>query len=70
MSDKWVDDMIDQAGHVGEQTLRPAWSDSVQVVQRIVNLHCDKMLRDGNMSREAHNEVTEVRKHWTRILQG
>lgn len=67
--DTEIQAMIDNAGHLGA-TVRPEWSDSVQVIQRIVNLHCDKMLREMEMSREGHDKVSEIQTHWARILQG
>ena len=73
--DAEVEEMIVNSGHIGmnpcfENTSRPAWQDSVQVIQRIVNLHCDDLLREMNFTREAHDKISEIRTHWTRILQG
>lgn len=69
--DSEIQDMIDNAGHLGiNGNPRPAWQDSVQVIQRIVNLHCDDLLREMNFTREAHDKISEIRTHWTRILQG
>jgi len=35
-----------------------------------VNLHNQNLLRDRGYSREAHQEVSVINKHWNRILQG
>lgn len=61
--------MIDNAGHIGENP-RPEWSESVQVIQQIINLRCDRILMEFGRSREAHDEVSEIQRHWARILQG
>ena len=39
--------------------------ESVQVIQRIVNLQCDNLLLEMEMSCEAHDAITEIEKHWS-----
>ena len=68
MDDETINDMIDNAGYV--EGLRPQWSDSVKIIQRLVDIHTSNLLRNGGYTREAHKEVDEINKHWARILQG
>jgi len=68
--DYLVTALIDNAGHVGHIPERIEWSVAVETIQRIVNLHADNILRDGEMSREAHDEAERIRSHWARILKG
>ena len=68
MDDETVKDMIEKAGYV--DGLRPPWRESVDVIQRIVNLHNQNLLREQGYTRQAHNQVSEINEHWTRILQG
>ena len=68
MDDDTVKDMIEKAGYV--DGLRPQWRESVDVIQRIVNLHNQNLLREQGYSREAHSQASEINEHWTRVLQG
>jgi len=68
MDDETVKDMIEKAGYV--DGLRPQWRDSVDVIQSIINLHNQNLLRDAGYTRQAHNQAAEIRQHWTRVLQG
>jgi hypothetical protein len=76
--DQIVEDMISNSGAIGvlgeeiflQRGTRPDWSESVSVVERIVNLYCDKMLRELEFTREGHNAVDQIRRHWSRILEG
>ena len=71
-----VEAMINNAGDVGTTLVlrtsndRPTWVDSVDKINGIVKLHCDDLLRRKGFTRKAHEEATEIKKHWERILQG
>lgn len=69
--DYLVTALIDNAGHVGTMPKeRIEWSVAVETIQRVVNLHADNILREGEMSREAHDKAQNIRANWARILQG
>ncbi len=68
MDDETIDDMIEKAGYI--EGLRPQWAESMQVVQGVINLHNQNLLSSKGYTREAHDEVSEINKHWARILQG
>ena len=68
MDDDTVKDMIEKAGYV--DGLRPQWRESVDVIQRIVNLHNQNLLREQGYTREAHSQASKINEHWTRVLQG
>ena len=71
-----VEAMINNAGDVGTTLVlrisndRPTWADSVDKINGIVNLHCYDLLRRKGYTHKAHEEATEIKKHWERILQG
>lgn len=68
MDDETVKDMVNKAGYV--EGLRPQWHESMEAIQKVINLHNQTLLRDRGFTREAHQEVSVINRHWNRILQG